>query len=211
MVLFLELMLICLESGLPSWCNAGCISLHTTSARGELQRSQLRLKTWWARWHKQTLWWESRNWHRLNEQSYQHENNTRRYPECTACILLGTGPGMNWRRLQSAFCHLHNQGRWTDGRDRPGHSALPLMLMQGTAAFGHQLKRSPTTNTHRDYSNSMHTNDLSLPWFTHVAFIFFFSNPILMTPLTERPLAASTLWAAKQPSREHIMERACVS
>lgn len=32
-----------------------------------------------------------------------------------------------------------------------------------------------------------------------------------MTPLTERPLAASPLWAAKQPSREHIVERACVS
>lgn len=36
-------------------------------------------------------------------------------------------------------------------------------------------------------------------------------NPVLMTPLTERPLAAFTLWPAKQPSWEHIMEKACVS
>lgn len=36
-------------------------------------------------------------------------------------------------------------------------------------------------------------------------------NPVLMSPLSGRPLAAFTLWPVKQPSREHVMERPCVS
>lgn len=90
------------------------IRLHLTEYN-KLDRFQLRLKTWWARWHKQTLWWESRNWHRLNEESCHHENNTQHYPECLLLALphsLGERSCNDLKRSLSAFVtHAHRRLR----------------------------------------------------------------------------------------------------
>lgn len=70
-----------------------------------------------------------------------------------------------------------------------------------------------TGNTQSRLSNNTCIQTITLQHGSRASYALLLSsrNPILMTPLTERPLAAFTLWPAKQPSREHITERACVS
>lgn len=134
------------------------------------------------------------------------------------CLLLGTGPGMNWKISLLWATQPTVAGAGSAGTAQvAAHPGSPTCTNRNVHHLHQRWCRnrlpSLTTETLSSYKHTQEFQEQCAPKPApvHTPCFYLSLQSDLNDSINERPLAASALWAAKQPSREHIMERACVS